>query len=293
MFYRRKILLALIEAFGGSLRRTDCLKLLFLLCHRTTQRYYDFFPHKYGCFSFIAYQDKTRLEDLGYLSNQYGGFRKSADETFIDALRDDDRQAILDLSDEFLNKKGRVLLREVYLGYPYYASRSLIAEKVLDPDELEKVPKLDVEKASCLFTTGYEGLSIDAFLNKLIRHNIHAIIDVRKNPLSMKYGFSKMRLKSFLGKVGISYYHLPGLGIPSELRANLDTPEDYRSLFELYKNQILAKQTTCLEEVQSLTEAVKRAALLCFESDHDLCHRGKIAEHFQNSKRFAAAIRHI
>jgi hypothetical protein len=45
MFYRRKILLALLEAFGGSLKRTDCQKLLFLFCQRRGKNYYDFFPY--------------------------------------------------------------------------------------------------------------------------------------------------------------------------------------------------------------------------------------------------------
>ena len=29
MYYRRKVLLALLEVFGGSLKNTDCEKLLF------------------------------------------------------------------------------------------------------------------------------------------------------------------------------------------------------------------------------------------------------------------------
>jgi uncharacterized protein (DUF488 family) len=35
MYYRRKILLALIEVFGGSLKSTDCEKLLFNYCQQT------------------------------------------------------------------------------------------------------------------------------------------------------------------------------------------------------------------------------------------------------------------
>lgn len=47
MCYRRKIILALIEVFGGSLPSTDCEKLLFTFCQQTCKNRYDFFPYKH------------------------------------------------------------------------------------------------------------------------------------------------------------------------------------------------------------------------------------------------------
>lgn len=47
MYYRRKIMLAMLELFGGTLDSTDCEKLLFLFCHRTRKKYYDFSPYPY------------------------------------------------------------------------------------------------------------------------------------------------------------------------------------------------------------------------------------------------------
>ena len=64
MYYRRKILLALIEVFGGSLPNTDCEKLLFTFCQQTGKNHYDFFPYKFGPFSFLSYYDKRRMIDL-------------------------------------------------------------------------------------------------------------------------------------------------------------------------------------------------------------------------------------
>jgi hypothetical protein len=40
MYYRRKILLALLEVFGGSLPSTDCEKLLFAFRQQTTCPYW-------------------------------------------------------------------------------------------------------------------------------------------------------------------------------------------------------------------------------------------------------------
>src|SRR3990172_11049499 len=69
MYYRRKLLLALLEVFGGSLKRTDCEKLLFNFCQTTGKNHYDFFPYHYGPFSFLAYYDKRRLTELGLLKD--------------------------------------------------------------------------------------------------------------------------------------------------------------------------------------------------------------------------------
>ena len=89
-------------------------------------------------------------------------------------------------------------------------------------------------ETSCLFTIGYEGLSIDAYLNRLITNQVAMLVDVRKNPISMKYGFSKMQLVNATAKAGISYIHIPDLGIPSRLRQNLKSVSAYQELFEYY-----------------------------------------------------------
>ncbi len=52
MYYRRKLELALIQAFGGELSKTDFQKLLFLLTQKQEKPDYDFVPYKYGCFLF-------------------------------------------------------------------------------------------------------------------------------------------------------------------------------------------------------------------------------------------------
>jgi len=70
MYYRRKILLSLLELFGSQLKRTDLQKLMFLYCQVSGQNHYDFFPYKFGCFSFLLSQDKLVLEKYGYLIKQ-------------------------------------------------------------------------------------------------------------------------------------------------------------------------------------------------------------------------------
>ncbi len=293
VFYRRKILLALLEAFGGSLTKTDCQKLLFLFCLRRKKNYYDFFPYNYGGFSFLVYQDKSRLTDLDLLSPQ-SHFQLTGRQLYLNQLRHEDRVALQALVMEIGDLRGEELIRKVYLEYPYYASRSKIAQKVLKQAEYEKIAKIrkHVETA-CLFTIGYEGLSIDAFLNILISNYVVALVDVRKNPISMKYGFSKTRLANYTKLAGIFYFHIPELGVPSDLRHDLTSETAYTRLFEYYLSQILPEQKEALEELKALLNEHKRVAITCFEANHLFCHRHKIAEYLQSDPDFDTPVLHL
>ena len=68
LYYRRKILLALIEAFDGHLTAKQLQKYLFLFTRKQEEKAFDFIPYYYGCFSFQANQDIMTLAKLGYLS---------------------------------------------------------------------------------------------------------------------------------------------------------------------------------------------------------------------------------
>src|SRR2546430_11233836 len=179
MFYRRKIILALLEAFGGSLKRTDCQKLLFLFCQRRGKNYYDFFPHKYGSFSFLLLQDKNRLTDLGYLVEQ-DTFQLKEGQSYTKDISMQDWQILQALVKEIGSLRGQKLIRKVYLEFPHYASRSNIVLKLLEQDDYEEISNVwNSDCSPCLFSIGYEGLSIDAYLNVLISNNISVLIDVR------------------------------------------------------------------------------------------------------------------
>jgi uncharacterized protein (DUF488 family) len=123
---------------------------------------------------------------------------------------------------------------------PYYATRSEILNRVFPDQEDQKsiYKATPFAKGGALFTIGYEGDSIDGYLDRLIRNNVKLLCDVRRNPLSRKTGFSKNQLESYCNKVGIEYLHLPSLGIPSHRRRELNTLADYEALFVEYRNKI-------------------------------------------------------
>jgi hypothetical protein len=293
MYYRRKILLALVETFGGKLQRTDCQKLLLLFCQHTGQNHYDFFPYKYGGFSFLVYRDKERLEQMGLLT---GGedFHIKDSSSFINEINPEDKLAMRLLATEHGNLRGNPLIRQTYIEFPQYTCNSEIITQILSTSEIENTRQAwNTETAPCLFTIGYEGLTIDAYLNKLIVNNIKVVVDVRRIPNSMKYGFSKSKLQSYVNKAGMDYIHIPELGIPTNMRQNLDSADAYDALFRHYENEILPKQTIALEIIITEIEKHKRVALTCLEANHRMCHRHKVVEYLTKNPEFSVDTKHL
>src|SRR5690606_34968179 len=131
----------------------------------------------------------------------------------------------------------REIVHESYRLLPATAVRSEIAVSLLGREELEAVEAARPKpSAPGLYTTGYEGLDIDASLNKLLGAGITLLCDVRRNALSMKYGYSRKQLEQYCKNVGIRYLHRPALGITSEKRQELNSPGAYRKLFAEYVN---------------------------------------------------------
>ncbi|MDO9550098.1 MAG: DUF488 domain-containing protein [Methanoregula sp.] len=130
-----------------------------------------------------------------------------------------------------------------------------------------------------IVTIGYEGRNLDQFLSILVENNVGKLIDVRKNAFSRKSGFSKNPLKSALEKRGVSYLHMPELGIESDQRQNL-TKEGFSELFRHYAEE-LGTREDLLDTIRSLAQK-ERVALMCFEARETDCHRGVIARRFRN-----------
>jgi uncharacterized protein (DUF488 family) len=170
----------------------------------------------------------------------------------------------------------------------------IIASQILKDAEYEQVRQTwNTDRTSCLFSIGYEGLSIDAYLNVLLSNNVAALIDVRKNPISMKYGFSKTKLADYTTKARIVYFHIPELGIPSSLRQDLSSPTAYRKLFDYYFSQILPDQMEAIEKLKMILHDHGRVALTCFEANHQFCHRHKIIEYLENDPYYHTPVTHL
>lgn len=301
MYYRRKILLALIEVFGGSLQSTDCEKLLFNFCQQSKKNHYDFFPHKYGPFSITSYYDKKRLIDLGLLKSAKD-FQLNTKRSYLKELTPTDKAALLSFKSNIGNMRGDRLLKKTYREFPQYTIRSKIADRHFTAEELKQRQfAFAAETKPAVFSIGYEGLTIDSFLYKLIANNIPVVVDVRNNPQSMKYGFSKKRFKQCIENAGMKYIHIPELGIPSSMRKGLGESEAppflggvlHKTLFKAYESKLLPKQEAEIKQLIDLTNQNERIALVCFEADYNFCHRHTLIEHLQENKSFKRKVVHL
>lgn len=264
-------MLAFLELAGGCLSKLDFQKLLFLYHQKRSASFYEFIPYLYGCYSFQANADLESLDRQQWLKVSENDIQLLKKPVTFRENRNDIKTFLTAYSD----LRGNDLIKSVYRSYPYYTINSIISKKILSRLELDMIRaerKLLTETAPKLFTLGYEGISFESYLNILIKNNIKLLCDVRNNPLSRKFGFSKNMLATILPKLDIAYAHIPELGIVSAKRKQLKGPISYQSLFTEYENELPEKHTYVVKVVELLREH-RRIALTCFEKDPHFCHR--------------------
>jgi len=279
LFSRQRQLLQLLQALGGSAGKLDFQKLLFLYCQESTPGTapFDFVPYKYGAFSFTSYADCRKLVEHGLVADDDGWRITDAGREILGRTRD----MHLDAFARNHRLRGDDLVADTYRRFPFFATRSEIAGRVLEGDT-SALARIESARAArsgtALHTIGYEGRSLESYLNALLENAVTILCDVRRNPLSRKYGFSKTTLARTCENVGIRYEHLPELGIASEQRRGLDTQADYDALFDDYERTWLPKQGAALETIHAWIGEKERVALTCYEHAPNQCHRHCVAE---------------
>jgi len=294
MYYRRKILLSLLQAFDNKLEKISLQKLLMLFSDLQNKQDFHFVPYKFGCFSFQANADLSTLVKYDQVSEEEKCWHKIDKTDYISELKESDRKALRTIKNLYAGKSKDELLRITYTRFPYFALNSTIVDEVLSEAEIMFVSTIRPEfKNIVLFTIGYEGVSLEEYLNKLIVNGIKMLCDVRKNSLSMKYGFSKSQLRNACEGVGIKYEHIPDLGIESDKRQELHSQSDYDILFRQYRDDVLTKTLTQQEYILEMLKTNKRIALTCFEANICQCHRKHLAEAITILPNFNYELRHI
>lgn len=283
MYYRRKIILNLLDRFDGDMTAKRFQKLLFLMTRSQENKSFDFLPYRYGCYSFQASQDLHTMANQGliqiidkpegseillnYMPNEASGLTLM-DSAIIDTLRV-----------QYGSLSQDELIKYTYTKYPFYAIRSVMAKDLLSPEEFSMVHAQERHyNEPALFTIGYEGISLEKYINKLLINDVHVLCDVRKNAYSQKYGFTKGTLKMACEGVGIKYVHVPQLGIESEERQDIKTQDDYDRLFERYEATTLKNNWEYVLQVREIIRENGRVALTCFEANPKQCHRSRVAK---------------
>lgn len=294
MFYRRKIILALLQLFDGQLDKIRLQKLLFLFTNKQGKAEYDFIPYKFGCYSYSANADMTAMVTRGFLNEDEKSFEKKDNTDYLKQLKPADLKLLREVKNHYGKMSASALMKHTYINFPFYAIKSEVAENILSQEDLEKVTKAKPKgNKTVLFTIGYEGISLEEYLVRLLKNDVKVLVDVRNNPLSMKYGFSKSQLKKYCASLGIEYVHLPEVGIQSDQRQELNTQSDYDKLFAIYRKNNLSKTTTSQNEILKLLKQHKRIALTCFEANICQCHRKHLAEAIENLPDFYYEVKHI
>ncbi|HAI77109.1 MAG TPA: DUF488 domain-containing protein, partial [Microscillaceae bacterium] len=126
-----------------------------------------------------------------------------------------------------------------------------------------------------------------------LKYDVKVLVDVRNNPLSMKFGFSKSPLKQYCEGLDIQYIHIPEVGIQSAQRQELNTQSDYDKLFDFYRKDNLSKTIDSQIRILNLLKEHKRIALTCFEANICQCHRKHLAEAIEKHPAFDYEVNHI
>ena len=276
---RRQRLLMMFIEHEGRIAKRDLQKLLFLYMQELGRRDYSFVPFKHGCYSFQSKRDLDLLEEQGWIRSENDEWCATGESLVQHGSENAESEALRKWLSEY-PLRGEALVAYTYRNFPYFASRSEIAETLQERGFLKESDMLAIRSTmsdtrsaeQSVFSVGYEGRSFDCYINTLVENDITLVCDVRKNPISRKYGFSKTKMKDLLGMMSIEYRHLPELGINSEKRKYLASEQDYSKLFSEYERS-LSENLQPLAEIEEMLQEHKRIAITCFESEHHRCHR--------------------
>jgi len=189
---------------------------------------------------------------------------------------------------------GNDLMKNTFTNFTYYSINSTTAERLLTKEQLNKVNTYRPALTNItLFTIGYEGISLEAYLNKLVKNDIKVLVDVRNNPMSQKFGFSKSQLIRYCESLNIEYIHFADVGIESEYRQELKEQNDYDNLFNNYKKKTMPKTISTKEKILALLKEKNRIALTCFEANICQCHRKHLAEAITKLPEWNYGLKHI
>ncbi|MBA2664190.1 MAG: DUF488 domain-containing protein [Bradymonadaceae bacterium] len=281
LFERQKLLLALVEALGGCASNTDIQKLMFLWTRKVSEPAFDFVPYRFGAFSFTSYADKRKLVERGFLGDDPNTWAL----TFAGRDAIAKASSVRERAAVFVAKapveRGDALVALTYRRYPFFATRSEIAAKLFadDPQSLARIKAAQpLPGTPGIVTLGYEGRSLERYLVLLMESGVTLLCDVRRNPVSRRYGFARSTLSKGCENVGIRYVHMPELGIASSERKGLNSQADFDALFETYERESLPAQSDALVIIAQWVKEGHRVALTCFERLPHQCHRHCVAE---------------
>jgi uncharacterized protein (DUF488 family) len=133
--------------------------------------------------------------------------------------------------------------------------------------------------AVIVYTIGHSTLELGAFLERLVRHGIAGIADVRAFPASRRHPhFGRDALSAALAEAGVAYDWLPALG--GRRKARADSPhvawrvDGFRAYADHMESREFADGVARLLEIA----AARPTAVMCAEAVPWRCHRQLLAD---------------
>lgn len=231
---------------------------------RGGEAFYEFVPYTYGPYSFGMTRDVNALASAGRLTASDKSWTLGP-EVEIPPLPTATESDVKRIVERFRTTPQRELVRQVYRAYAAYTVNS----------NIERLAVRTVAPPA-VYTVGYEGRQLDGLLDLLVQTGIRRLADVRRNPVSRRFGFHKSTLSTHCAKLDIEYVHLPELGIASEERSHLSSTRDYAAVFARYERETLPIQAEAVARVAGWMRE-SATAVMCMERAACECHRGRLA----------------
>lgn len=238
---------------------------------------YDFIVLDHRPRSFTATADRDRLAHRGVLV--HGAWHLTAvGHRLAEDVQNRDMAAFMA---RFRSETGGPRLGRMHLGPVEHGDRDGASSTYGRNDD------------ALLVTIGYEMRSYEAYFNELLRSRISRLCDVRRNPISRKWGFSKRLLSHGCKELGIRYASFPELGIESAQRTGLSGRAAFNCLFAEYKATTLSRCQGAVAKITGWVDVGKRVAITCYERDPRDCHRSHLADAIVATAAHPVKLRHL
>ncbi|HYB89609.1 MAG TPA: DUF488 domain-containing protein [Candidatus Binataceae bacterium] len=130
------------------------------------------------------------------------------------------------------------------------------------------------------FTLGYSGRTAQDVVDLLTGAGVRSVIDIRFTPISMyRPEFSRRNFKRLIEAAGFQYLHVPGLGVPRDIRAKALATGNRETIWEWYDTYRVEPFLRNLHDFLNLEHPV---ALMCVEADPRECHRHRLFQALEN-----------
>ncbi len=269
MLNRRTLLLSLLAQSEMPMPTMRVHLLLALIALGEEKPSYRFIPTGDGPYSIDLLHDLRSFEKAGEVTvgDKTVQFHEDVGDPLTYALAEGEQDLLLESLATYGARSEKALLDEILAKRPFFGIRTDSDDAGIEAirEEIRSAPR-------GLYTLGYEGLSIDAFVNHLVECDVHTVVDVREFAFSRRSEFAKTNLEEALALGGIAYIGMPEVGIPTKARKEILEHKSKEELLEYYEAEILPTTGPAAASVASLV-AEHNTALICHEEDPGECHR--------------------